>query len=131
METVASHQRKIGNVLVKLQGIRLQDYKKDEYLIVFENHSGNSFIDTDSETKPLAKVIKGFGNNGRDKTEGAVYQNVFGTYLHGPLLPKNPHFADYLIKTALATSYKKPVKLKSLDDSLEWQAHQAATNLIK
>ena len=136
MITIASHQRKIGNVLVRLQGarlqeIRLQNYKKDEYLIGFENHSGNSFIDTHSKTKPLAKVIKGFGNNGRDKTEGAVYQNVFGTYLHGSLLPKNPHFADYLIKTALEISYKKPVKLKSLDDSLEWQAHQTTADLIK
>ena len=133
MITIASCQRKIGNVLVKLS----DDVSTGNYqfpvpnLIGFENHSGNSFIDIDSETKHLAKVIKGFGNNGIDKTEGAVYKNVFGTYLHGPLLPKNPHFADYLIKTALETSYKKPVELKSLDDSLEWQAHQEAADLIK
>ena len=69
---------------------------------------------------------KQWGNNGKDKTEGAVYKNVFGCYLHGPLLPKNPHFADMLIKKALEIKYKKKIVLNPLDDSLEWQAHQAA-----
>lgn len=131
IKTLASKKRKIGNISVKLQRIRLQDDKKEASLIGFENHSGNTFITPDSETKPLGKVIKGFGNNGEDKTEGAVYKNVFGTYLHGSLLPKNPHFADYLIKTALESRYKKRVRLKPLDDSLEWQAHQKAADLIK
>lgn len=112
--TVASQQRKIGNILIS------SDFGK---LVGFENHSGNTFLS--GNTKPLGKVIHGFGNNGQDKTEGAVINNVFGCYLHGPLLPKNPHFCDHLIKLALANKYGN-VKLEALDDELEWQTHQAA-----
>ncbi|MCL5073669.1 MAG: glutamine amidotransferase, partial [Actinobacteria bacterium] len=53
------------------------------------------------------------------------YKNSIGTYLHGPILPKNPHLADYLIKVALEKKYKKTIELSSLDDSLEWRAHKA------
>ena len=67
-------------------------------------------------------MIKGFGNNGGDETEGAIYKNSFGTYLHGPILPKNPHLADYLIKLALEKKYKKSIDLSPLDDSLEIKA---------
>ena len=101
-------------------------------LVGFENHSGNTLGSqvtshrSQVKTFPLGKVLKGFGNNGKDKTEGAVYKNVFGTYLHGPVLPKNPYFADLLIKLALEVKYRKKVVLKPLDDSLEHQAHQAA-----
>jgi CobQ-like glutamine amidotransferase family enzyme len=77
------------------------------------------------KTYPLGKVLIGFGNNGQDKTEGAVYKNVFGCYLHGPFLPKNPHFADYLISLSLKRRYGE-IKLKPLEDNLEWQAHQFA-----
>ncbi|OGD62595.1 hypothetical protein A2160_06195 [Candidatus Beckwithbacteria bacterium RBG_13_42_9] len=128
MITEASEQRKIGNVLAKWQlaACNLQPAT----LVGFENHSGNTFIEKIKDQKlkiktvPLGIIIKGFGNNGRDKTEGAVFKNVFGTYLHGSLLPKNPHFADYLIQTALIVRYQKSIKLKALDDSLEWKAHQ-------
>lgn len=92
-------------------------------LIGFENHSGKTFLG--KEMKPLGTVIKGAGNNGEDKTEGAIYKNAFGCYLHGSLLPKNPHFADYLITKALERRYGK-VKLKPLDDTFEWQAHKSA-----
>ena len=112
--TVASPQRKIGNIILKT--------KRGE-LIGFENHSGNTFLLPG--TNPLGKVLIGFGNNGQDKTEGAITNNVFGCYLHGPLLPKNPHFCDYLIKTALEKKYG-PIKLSPLDDRLEQQAHQTA-----
>ena len=81
----------------------------------FENHEGRTFLNTGA--KPLAKVKKGFGNNGVDKTEGAVLNNFIGTYLHGPLLPKNPHLADYLLEKAVGK------KLEPLNDELEWQAH--------
>jgi CobQ-like glutamine amidotransferase family enzyme len=122
--TVASSQRKIGNIIIKInKSLNFQSLSLNSKFVGFENHSGNTFVK--GETKPLGKVVKGFGNNGQDKTEGAVYQNVLGTYLHGPVLPKNPHLADWLIQKALAVKYKKEVKLKSLDDSLEWQAHQA------
>lgn len=112
--TVASKQRKIGNIIIKT---------KWGELVGFENHSGNTFLMPGA--KPLGKVIIGFGNNGLDKTEGAVTNNVFGCYLHGPLLPKNPLFCDYLIQLALANKYG-PIKLQALNDQLEWQAHEAA-----
>lgn len=117
--TVASKQRKIGNVIIKTN---LQALSSNNYLIGFENHSGNTYLN-DNRTA-LGTVVHGFGNNGLDKTEGAVVNNVFGCYLHGPLLPKNPHFCDHLIKLALANKYGL-VKLKNLDDQLEWQTHQA------
>ena len=72
-----------------------------------------------------AQVVVGFGNNGEDHTEGAVGGTVYGTYLHGPLLPKNPRFADHLIQTALRRRYE-PVDLAPLDDALEARAHDAA-----
>lgn len=70
-------------------------------LVGFENHGGQTYLGT---ARPLGKVLKGSGNNAQDGTEGAVYRNAFGTYLHGSLLPKNPHFADYLIELALKRS---------------------------
>ena len=113
--TVASKQRKIGNILIKsIFG----------ELVGFENHSGNTFLAPTAQ--PLGKVILGFGNNGQDKTEGCQINNAFGCYLHGPLLPKNPHFCDYLIQTALSVKYRRQVKLTPLDDRLETQAHAAA-----
>lgn len=92
-------------------------------LIGFENHSGKTYFE--GEIKPLGTVIAGAGNNGEDKTEGAVYKNAFGCYLHGSLLPKNPHFADLLISKALNA------KLEPLDDAIEWQAHMAAIRRTK
>lgn len=86
----------------------------------FENHGGRTYLNS---VKPFAKVIKGFGNNGEDGTEGAVYKNWIATYSHGPLLPKNPEIADWLIKTALEVKYKKKIELEPLDDSLENRAH--------
>ena len=123
----------IQNLLIDLNSdlmdqIRLV-YKTTNYklpttnLIGFENHSGKTYLGSDLQ--PLGSVLKGSGNNGEDKTEGAVYKNAFGCYLHGSLLPKNPHFADYLISKALERRYGH-VKLEPLDDTLEWQAHQSA-----
>lgn len=71
-------------------------------LVGFENHGGRTYLGT---AKPLGKVLKGYGNNAEDRTEGAVYRNAFGTYMHGSLLPKNPHFADHLIALALERTY--------------------------
>ncbi len=74
----------------------------DQTLVGFENHGGRTYLGT---SKPLGKVLKGFGNNAEDHTEGAMYRNAYGTYLHGSLLPKNPHFADHLINLALRRTY--------------------------
>ena len=75
---------------------------EDKTLVGFENHGGRTYLGT---AQPLGKVLKGHGNNSEDHTEGAVYRNAYGTYLHGSLLPKNPHFADHLIDLALRRKY--------------------------
>jgi hypothetical protein len=143
--TIGSDTRMIQNLLVEINpdlqdqintvilgskatpesNIRDSGQARMTQLIGFENHSGKTYLGAD--VQPLGKVIKGAGNNGEDGTEGAIYKNAFGCYLHGSLLPKNPHFADYLISKALEKRYGK-VKLKPLDDTLEWQAHDSAVN---
>jgi lipid II isoglutaminyl synthase (glutamine-hydrolysing) len=85
--------RCIGNVAITWNGMTL---------VGFENHGGRTYL---GSSKPLGKVLKGHGNNSEDHTEGAIYRNTFGTYLHGSLLPKNPHFADYLITLAIQRKY--------------------------
>jgi CobQ-like glutamine amidotransferase family enzyme len=92
-------------------------------LVGFENHGGRTYLGKNLE--PFGRVIKGYGNNGEDKTEGAIYKNSIGTYLHGPLLPKNPLLADHLIKTALEIKYNSKVPLKPIDDELENLARKA------
>lgn len=99
------------------------------FLIGFENHGGKTYLG--KNIAPLAKIIKGFGNNGRDKTEGAIYKNSIGTYLHGPILPKNPKLADFLIQKALENRYKLKIELKKLDDSLEEKARIAIAKKLK
>ena len=115
-----SKPRCVGNVVVEWQG---------KTLVGFENHGGRTHLGED--VKPLGKVLHGRGNNSEDGTEGAIYKNTFGTYLHGALLPKNPHFADHLIELALRNKYGSDVKLDPLDDTLEWQAHRAVLRKLK
>jgi lipid II isoglutaminyl synthase (glutamine-hydrolysing) len=86
----------------------------------FENHGGRTQLGPGS--RALGRVLKGHGNNGADGHEGVRQGNVIGTYLHGPLLPKNVWFADWLIQTALGLS--EP--LAPLDDRLESDAHAEA-----
>lgn len=116
-------KRCVGNVVVEANWLP----GKTKTLVGFENHGGRTYLGPD--IRPLGIVKRGFGNNGEDKTEGAIYKNAFGTYLHGPILPKNPHFADYLIETALERRYGGEIKLEDLDDMLEWQAHQKALRI--
>jgi len=119
--TIAGNTRYIGNVTarINIQGLSLQT------LVGFENHSGLTYLQ--GATKPLGIVKVGNGNNGSDRTEGAIYKNVFGTYLHGSLLPKNPHFTDYLITLALERNYGK-VQLAGLNDEIELSAHKKVIN---
>ena len=88
----------------------------------FENHSGRTFLGEGEE--PFMKVIKGHGNNGQDGQEGVLYRNVVGTYLHGPLLPKNPHVCDYLLSRALERKYGE-ASLAPLDDTQEEEANRS------
>ena len=117
--TIAGNTRYIGNVTVKA-GFPLE---KNDMLTGFENHSGLTYLE--QGTNPIGSVIIGNGNNGKDKTEGAYKKNVFGTYLHGSLLPKNPHFADHLIKLALERKHGQ-VNLEEINDEFEWLAHKRA-----
>jgi CobQ-like glutamine amidotransferase family enzyme len=108
--------RLIGNVAIEVElepGVR-------RVLAGFENHGGRTHLGP--ATQPLGRVLKGHGNNGRDGYEGVRQGSVIGTYLHGPLLPKNSWFADWLIQTALGLS--EP--LAPLDDRLESEAHADA-----
>ena len=117
--TIAGNKRMIGNVLCK-------ELESKKTLVGFENHSGKTYLD--SSLKPLAKVIRGGGNNGEDGFEGIRYKNVFGTYLHGSLLPKNPHLADKIIQLALERKGLKMPEVK-IDNSLEEIAHKKAERL--
>lgn len=114
-------KRLIGNIAV-------ENSDKD-ILLGFENHGGRTFLGT--SVQPLGKVKAGFGNNGEDGTEGAIFNNAFGTYMHGPILPKNPLFADFFIQKALEVKYKKEIKLETLDDTLENQARDTIAQKLK
>ncbi len=100
-----------------------------ETIIGFENHGGRTYLGEGVE--PFAKVVKGFGNNGEDGTEGAIYKNCIATYSHGPFLSKNPHIADYLLTKALEVKFGKAIELMPLDDRLEWKAHEVMLARIK
>lgn len=113
--TVASYDRMIGNIVIETQFGKL---------VGFENHSGKTYFKKGGV--PLGMVIKGFGNNGEDRTEGCIYKNAIGCYMHGSLLPKNPHLADWLLKKTLEVKYGKDIDLEPLNDILESQAHQFA-----
>ncbi len=120
-------RRCIGNVVFEISASRLaKDLQamlgKVAVIIGFENHGGRTYL---GKVEPLGKVISGYGNNGEDGTEGAFYRNAIATYSHGPLLPKNPFVADWLIQTALAEKYQTPISLEPLDDTLAMQAREA------
>ncbi len=116
-------KRLIGNVVATITNLQLTVNSLQEHTIVgFENHGGYTYLE--SKMKPLAKIIKGYGNNGKDGYEGAVYKNSIGSYFHGPLLPKNPAIADWLIQKALEIKYKKAVVLKKLDNMFAENARE-------
>jgi hypothetical protein len=108
--------RLIGNVAIEVE----LDPGEKRVLAGFENHGGRTFLGPG--TAPLGRVLKGHGNNGRDGFEGGRNRGVIGTYLHGPLLPKNAWFADWLIETALRLTGP----LQPLEDALERAAHADA-----
>lgn len=110
-------KRFIGNAVIEWKGTTVAG---------FENHGGRTHLG--EGVKPLGRVVAGYGNNGEDGGEGAVYRNVFGTYLHGALLPKNAVFADHVIQTALRRRHGE-VTLAPLDDRIEDAAHAAAVRL--
>jgi hypothetical protein len=111
--------RLIGNVAIEVDlgsGARI--------VAGFENHGGRTYLGAGAH--PLGRVIKGFGNNGEDGFEGVQLKSLIGTYLHGPLLPKNAWLADHLIALALRRRYGERPDLEPLDDALERAAHDSA-----
>jgi lipid II isoglutaminyl synthase (glutamine-hydrolysing) len=114
--TDAGQKRMIGDIVTRCTFI-----SPTRTLVGFENHSGRTILGPNLQ--PLGSVVKGYGNNGSDRTEGMIYKNVIGTYLHGALLPKNPWLADYLLQKALqyqGLNYRLP----KMDNTLEDEAHQ-------
>jgi CobQ-like glutamine amidotransferase family enzyme len=115
--------RLIGNVVIEAD---LGDGPRR--IAGFENHGGRTHL---GDAEPLGRVISGHGNNGRDGLEGVRRLNMLGTYLHGPLLPKNAWLADRLIALALARSSGRAPELEPLDDELELAAHESARAAAK
>ncbi len=131
--TIAGEKRFSGNMVVDITPVALEwegrfglnrDTSRQVTLVGFENHSGQTFLK--GNTKPLGRVVCGYGNKGDSGHEGAVYKNAIGTYLHGSVLPKNPYLADHLILAALCRRYGKVKPLSCINDTIEMAAHQAA-----
>lgn len=120
LTTRAGESRLVGNLHVQSERFGT--------LVGYENHAGRTKLGRD--LVPLGQVTLGAGNNGEDEKEGAIFRNCIGTYLHGPLLPKNPRLADWLLTQAIRhadpTNKKHYLPLKPLDDSLENLARDAA-----
>ena len=123
LETAAGDRRMIGDVLLECQlepGLR-------RTLAGFENHAGRTILDADAE--PLGRVLAGFGNDGDSGFEGCRVGRAIGTYLHGPLLPRNPWLADWLLAEALAhRTGGEPPELEPQGDTLEDEAHAVSAS---
>jgi lipid II isoglutaminyl synthase (glutamine-hydrolysing) len=120
LHTIAGARRMIGDVLLECElepGIR-------RTLAGFENHAGRTYLEEGAE--PLGRVVAGFGNDGESGYEGCRSGRVVGTYLHGPLLPRNPWFADWILAQAAARRTGAPPELERLPDTLEAQAHEVS-----
>jgi len=120
--TVPGSRRNIGNIVIETSALGLDP----PTLVGFENHSGKTYLG--AGLQPLGRVLRGAGNNGEDGTEGVASGNIFGTYLHGSLLPKNPHFADQLLERALRR--RGFDRLTPLDDSVEMSAHDSVRQVV-
>jgi lipid II isoglutaminyl synthase (glutamine-hydrolysing) len=118
--TVAGERRMIGDVLLECE---LEPGHR-RALAGFENHAGRTYLDEGAE--PLGRVVAGFGNNGEDGVEGSRVGNVLGTYLHGPLLPRNPWLADWLIGRALSRRLGDAPDLEPLPDDFESSAQRVS-----
>jgi len=114
-------RRLIGNVAIEVSLDGLDGGDRHAVLAGFENHGGRTYLGEHGTA--LGRVLRGHGNDGRSGFEGAIRENAVGTYLHGPLLPKNVRFADWLIARALSID---PAELAPLEDHLEQQAHLSA-----
>jgi CobQ-like glutamine amidotransferase family enzyme len=117
LHTIAGERRMIGDVLLECEWA-------GRTLAGFENHAGRTYLD--EGTEPLGRVLAGFGNDGESGYEGCRAGRVVGTYLHGPLLPRNPWFADWMLAQAAAHQLGEPPDLEPLQDELEEEAHEVS-----
>ena len=117
LHTVAGERRMIGDVLLECEVVA----GERRTLAGFENHAGRTVLEEGAE--PLGRVLAGFGNDGESGYEGCRAGRVIGTYLHGPLLPRNPWLADWLIAQAIAHRAGEAPRLEPLEDDLEAEAH--------
>jgi CobQ-like glutamine amidotransferase family enzyme len=103
----SSKPRCIGNIIAEINWDNVDSLYSDQNskIVGFENHGGRTYLG--KNCKPFAKVLHGYGNNGEDHTEGVVYKHAVGCYFHGPLLPKNPQVAKYLLEKALSEKYNE------------------------
>jgi CobQ-like glutamine amidotransferase family enzyme len=122
LHTVAGERRMIGDVLLECE----LEPGEHRTLAGFENHAGRTVLDAGAE--PLGRVLAGFGNDGESGYEGCRAGRVLGTYLHGPLLPRNPWLADWLLAQALAHRTGEAPELEPLGDELEAEAHAVSAD---
>ena len=120
LHTVAGERRMIGDVLLECE---LEPGER-RTLAGFENHAGRTYLDEGAE--PLGRVLAGFGNDGESGYEGCRVGRALGTYLHGPLLPRNPWLADWLLAQAIAHRTGEAPAFEPLDDELEREAHEVS-----
>ncbi len=120
--TEGSKQRMTGNYI-----FNCTEESGSHQIVGFENHAGKTYLG--NAISPLGNIVSGYGNNGKDKTEGVRYKNLFGTYCHGPLLPKNPGLCDEILLTAIKQKDEN-FTLAPLDDTLENLAHDTAVKTI-
>ncbi|MDO4285535.1 MAG: glutamine amidotransferase [Eubacteriales bacterium] len=120
--TVGARERMIGNY-----AFRLGEESGGSVVVGFENHSGKTYLG--QGVLPLGTVMKGYGNNGEDQTEGVRYKNVFGSYSHGPILPKNPLLCDVILESALTRKYGS-ASLEPLPDAFEVRAHETVLERV-
>lgn len=120
--TIGSRERMIGNFAFECGAA-----SGGSTVVGFENHSGKTYLGAGVE--PLGRILAGGGNNGSDSTEGVRYMNVFGTYSHGPVLPKNPEFCDHILETAFRRR-DDSFRLPPLDDAVERAAHDAMVKRV-
>ncbi|MGI6722703.1 MAG: type 1 glutamine amidotransferase [Anaerovoracaceae bacterium] len=122
--TVGHKDRMIGNYMFTCDDLG------GEKIVGFENHSGKTYLG--DGVVPIGDVLAGYGNNGEDGKEGAHYKNVYCSYSHGPMLPKNPKFCDLLLDTALERKYGHRIlsQMPPLDDTFENNAHNYMENRL-
>jgi lipid II isoglutaminyl synthase (glutamine-hydrolysing) len=140
VHTVGGDVRLIGNIVVEAQladdgrwtmgnSVSAVHHPRSTIKLVgFENHSGRTYLG--AGVRPLGRVLRGHGNNGEDATEGAIFKNAIGCYMHGSVLPKNPQLADHLISTALIRRYGADVRLTSLNDTIELTAQRTMSERL-